>query len=87
VMMKCSSRGSAGYASGPAAGMTRRGMRSTSKASCQPYQAIGQATDTTEGYQNRAQAFVALPDMDQVAQLQALQTVYPTMLRRAKHRS
>jgi hypothetical protein len=32
------------YASGPAAGMTRHGMRSTSKASCQPYQAIGQAT-------------------------------------------
>jgi hypothetical protein len=41
------------YASGPAAGMTRRGMRSTSKGSRQPYQAIGQATDTTEGYQNR----------------------------------
>jgi hypothetical protein len=39
------------YASDLAAGMTRRGMRSTSKASCQPYQAIGQATDTTEGYQ------------------------------------
>jgi hypothetical protein len=41
------------YASGPAAGMTRRGMRSTGKASCQPYQAIGQATDTTDGYHNR----------------------------------
>jgi hypothetical protein len=41
------------YASGPAAGMTRRGMRSTSKASCEPYQAIGQATDTTEGYPTR----------------------------------
>jgi hypothetical protein len=38
------------YASGPAAGMTRRGMRSTNKASCPPYQAKGQAT---EGYQNR----------------------------------
>jgi hypothetical protein len=38
------------YTSGPAAGMTRRGMRSTRKASCQPYQAIGQAK---EGYQNR----------------------------------
>jgi hypothetical protein len=38
------------YASGPAAGMTRRGMRSTGKASCQQYQAIGQGTDTTEGY-------------------------------------
>jgi hypothetical protein len=31
-------------ASGPAAGMNRCGMRSTSKARCQPYQAIGQAT-------------------------------------------
>jgi hypothetical protein len=41
------------YASSPAAGMTRRGMRSTSIASCQPYLAIGQATDTTEGYLNR----------------------------------
>jgi hypothetical protein len=41
------------YASCPAAGMTRRGMRSTSMASCQPYLAIGQATDTTEGYLNR----------------------------------
>jgi hypothetical protein len=74
------------YASGPAAGMTRRGMRSTSMASCQPYLAIGQATDTTEGYLNR-KAFAALPGMDHVAQLQALQKVYPTMLRRANHRS
>jgi hypothetical protein len=41
------------YASGPAACMTRRGMRSTSMARCQPYPAIGQATDTTEGYLNR----------------------------------
>jgi hypothetical protein len=41
------------YASSPAAVMTRRGMRSTSMASCQPYLAIGQATDTTEGYLNR----------------------------------
>jgi hypothetical protein len=29
------------YAGGPAAGMTWRGMRSTSKARCQPYPAIG----------------------------------------------
>jgi hypothetical protein len=40
------------YASDPAAGITRRGMHSTSMASCQSYLAIGQATDTTEGYQN-----------------------------------
>jgi hypothetical protein len=66
------------YASGPAHGMTRRVIRSTSKASCQPYQAIRQAT---EGYQNRhAQAlgvhrreeFAALLAMDHVAQLQTL---------------
>jgi hypothetical protein len=37
-------------ANGIAAGMTGHGMRSTSKASCQSYQAIGQAT---EGYQTR----------------------------------
>jgi hypothetical protein len=42
------------YACGPAAGMTGRGMRSTSQASCQlQCQAIGQATDTAEGYQTR----------------------------------
>jgi hypothetical protein len=33
--------------------MTRRGIRGTSKACCQPYQAIGQVTDTTKGYQTR----------------------------------
>jgi hypothetical protein len=77
------------YASGPAAGMTRRGMRSTSKASCQPYQATeGLIVTCTQalGVQRR-EAFAALPDMDHVAQLQALQKLYPTMLSRAKHRS
>jgi hypothetical protein len=66
-------------------------MRSTSKARCQAYQTIGDQAH--EGHQNRnvgiqrQEAFAALLDMDHVAQPQALQKVYSTMLRRAKHRS